>query len=57
MAGGLSSEKWQSPYPPRPTARALGVVSGLLPPGRQNDLCDVPGVRVGHATIVRGEGT
>jgi len=56
MAGGLSSEKWQSPYPPRPTARALGVVSGLLPPGPQNDLCDVPGVRVGHATIVRGEG-
>ncbi|MBY6275131.1 P1 family peptidase [Symbiobacterium thermophilum] len=45
-----------SPYPPRPTARALGLVTGQLPPGPQNDICDVPGVRVGHATRVEGEG-
>ncbi len=45
-----------SPYPPRPTARALGLVTGHLPPGPQNDICDVPGVRVGHATRVEGEG-
>ncbi len=34
----------------------MGLTSGLLPTGPQNDLCDVPGVRVGHATIVRGSG-
>lgn len=45
-----------SPYPPRPTARALGLVTGHLPAGPQNDICDVPGVRVGHATRVEGEG-
>lgn len=31
-------------------------MTGLLPAGPQNDICDVPGVRVGHATVVRGEG-
>lgn len=56
MDGGVRNVQWQSPYPPRPSARAMGVVSGILPPGPQNDLCDVPGVRVGHATVVRGEG-
>lgn len=45
-----------SPYPSRPTARALGLITGHLPPGPQNDICDVPGVRVGHATRVEGEG-
>lgn len=56
MDGGCRSTRWQGPYPSRPTAREMGVVSGVLPPGPQNDICDVPGVRVGHATIVRGEG-
>jgi len=45
-----------SPYPARPTARALGLVTGSLPTGPNNDICDVPGVRVGHATRVEGEG-
>lgn len=45
-----------SPYPPRPTARELGLVTGRLEPGPNNDICDVPGVRVGHATRVEGEG-
>lgn len=45
-----------SPYPPRPTARALGLVTGRLPTGPNNDICDVTGVRVGHATRVEGEG-
>jgi D-aminopeptidase len=47
---------WPSPYPPRPTARQSGLITGILPPGPQNDICDVAGVRVGHATIVAGEG-
>lgn len=34
----------------------MGLTTGLLPTGPQNDICDVPGVLVGHATVVRGEG-
>src|SRR5437868_2590498 len=39
----------------RPRARAAGVVVGALPPGPHNAITDVPGVRVGHATVVRGD--
>lgn len=52
----VPSMSFPSPYPPRPTARALGLVTGHLPPGPHNDICDVPGVRVGHATRVEGDG-
>ncbi|HLN63844.1 MAG TPA: P1 family peptidase [Symbiobacteriaceae bacterium] len=45
-----------SPYPQRMTARALGLATGILTTGPQNDICDVPGVLVGHATVVEGEG-
>ena len=41
---------------PRRRARALGIRIGSYPPGRFNAITDVPGVRVGHSTIVRGEG-
>lgn len=40
---------------PRPRARSLGVAPGLLGPGRNNAITDVPGVRVGHATLIRGD--
>ncbi len=40
----------------RPRARDLGVVIGEGTPGRHNAITDVAGVRVGHATIVRGDG-
>jgi D-aminopeptidase len=40
----------------RPRARDLGIVIGSLPPGPRNAITDVAGVRVGHATIVRGDG-
>ncbi|GAA4705252.1 D-aminopeptidase [Promicromonospora umidemergens] len=33
-------------------ARDLGIVVGALPTGRHNAFTDVPGVRVGHTTIV-----
>jgi D-aminopeptidase len=36
-------------------ARDLGVVVGRLPTGPLNALTDVPGVRVGHTTIVEGD--
>lgn len=38
-----------------PRIRDLGVVIGTLPPGPTNSLCDVPGVGVGHTTLVRDE--
>ena len=38
------------------TFRRLGLASGQLPSGPCCSLCDVPGVRVGHRTIIRGEG-
>jgi len=40
----------------RPRLRDLGIAIGTLPTGKQNAITDVPGVRVGHATLIRGEG-
>ncbi len=37
-------------------ARDAGIAVGELSPGPNNAITDVEGVRVGHATIVRGEG-
>jgi D-aminopeptidase len=37
-------------------ARDAGVFVGHLTPGARNAITDVEGVRVGHSTIVRGEG-
>ncbi len=39
----------------RPRARELGIEVGVLPPGRWNAITDVAGVRVGHATLIRGD--
>ena len=41
---------------PRVRLRDLGITIGSMPPGRHNSITDVAGVRVGHATIVAGEG-
>jgi D-aminopeptidase len=38
----------------RARARDLGIVPGSLPPGQYNAITDVPGVRVGHTTLVEG---
>ena len=35
-------------------ARELGLACGSLPPGERNSIADVPGVLVGHATVVQG---
>ncbi|HZW03010.1 MAG TPA: P1 family peptidase, partial [Anaerolineaceae bacterium] len=37
-------------------ARALGLSPGILPTGRLNAITDVPGVRVGHFTLIEGAG-
>ncbi|HJT16843.1 MAG TPA: P1 family peptidase [Thermoanaerobaculia bacterium] len=39
----------------RPRLRDLGVAIGTLPPGPLNAITDVEGVRVGHATLIRGD--
>jgi D-aminopeptidase len=39
----------------RARARDLGLAPGLLPTGPLNAISDVPGIRVGHATVVAGE--
>jgi D-aminopeptidase len=39
----------------RPRARDLGIQPGTGTPGPLNAITDVPGVRVGHATLVQGE--
>ncbi len=39
-----------------PRARDLGIVIGDLPPGPANAITDVPGVRVGHTTLISGDG-
>ncbi len=40
----------------RPRARDLGIVIGEGTPGPLNAITDVAGVRVGHATIIEGDG-
>lgn len=39
----------------RPRARDLGVTVGVLPTGTLNAITDVPGVLVGHTTLIRGD--
>jgi D-aminopeptidase len=39
----------------RARARDLGVAPGIFRPGPSNGITDVPGVRVGHATVVAGD--
>jgi D-aminopeptidase len=40
----------------RARARDLGIRIGRLPTGRWNAITDVAGVRVGHATLISGDG-
>ncbi len=40
----------------RPRARDLGISIGRLRPGRWNAITDVPGIQVGHTTLIKGEG-
>ncbi len=40
----------------RPRLRDLGIAIGTEPTGPLNAITDVPGVRVGHTTVIHGEG-
>jgi len=44
------------PPEPRSRARELGIVIGSYPTGPLNAITDVAGVKVGHTTVIRGEG-
>jgi D-aminopeptidase len=39
----------------RARARSLGIIVGAMDPGARNTITDVPGVAVGHQTIIRGD--
>ncbi len=45
-----------TPPPGRKRLRDLGIVIGRFPPGPHNAITDVPGVRVGHTTLIQGDG-
>ena len=40
----------------RPRARDLGIKIGILEPGKFNAITDVAGIRVGHTTLIEGNG-
>ena len=40
----------------RPRSSDLGLEMGILPKGKLNSITDVPGVKVGHSTIIEGDG-
>jgi D-aminopeptidase len=40
----------------RPRARDLGINIGRVDPGPLNAITDVPGIRVGHTTLIEGSG-
>ena len=39
----------------RPRAREIGIRVGVLPPGAQDAITDVSGVRVGETTLIKGD--
>lgn len=49
-AGALAAQE-------KPRARDLGIAPGVYPPGELNAITDVPGVLVGHRTLIEGETT
>jgi D-aminopeptidase len=51
LAGGVMHAQ----EPARRSARELGILVGVLPPGPHNAITDVSGVRVGHATVTDGQ--
>jgi D-aminopeptidase len=51
LAMGLCSWGAEAHAQSRPRARDLGIRPGVLSPGPWNAITDVPGVRVGHATL------
>jgi len=40
----------------RPRLRDMGVKIGVMPTGESNSICDLPGLKVGHVTLIKGDG-
>ena len=55
LAGCLSADASDVGYD-RVRVRELGIIIGQYEPGPLNAITDVEGVRVGHTTLMRGEG-
>lgn len=53
-SGSIMAESKPNESNNRPRVRGAGIVVGVLPAGQHNAITDVPGVRVGHATLIRG---
>jgi D-aminopeptidase len=49
-----SGQPRSTPPAGRARARELGLAPGTLPPGPASAITDVPGIRVGHATVIEG---
>ncbi len=52
---GAQSDAGHDAAAPRPRARQIGIVPGVLDPGPLNAITDVEGVRVGQVSIVEGD--
>ena len=46
---------YNSLYSQTKRARDLGIVIGVMKPGKQNAITDVVGVKVGHTTLIKGD--
>jgi D-aminopeptidase len=56
VASALASGAAAEPTQDRQRIRQLGIVIGQYPPGPLNAITDVAGVKVGHTTLIRGDG-
>ncbi len=57
MTGAAGEDRLAAGHPPgRARARDIGIAPGVLPTGSANAITDVPGIRVGHATVIEGTG-
>ncbi|HEX7765492.1 MAG TPA: P1 family peptidase [Nitrospira sp.] len=56
LFGGWSVTDAADPSELRQRARDLGIMIGNYTPGSFNAITDVPGVKVGHQTLISGEG-
>jgi D-aminopeptidase len=51
----VAMSAWAGTGSDRPRARDIGLVVGVFPTGKLNAITDVEGVKVGHATVIRGD--
>jgi len=56
LVTGCLSATAAEPQQDRQRVRELGISIGQYPPGPLNAITDVSGVKVGHTTLIRGEG-